>query len=299
MKTTLSEPGTWIRPDASGSPGFWTYRLRFSLDEPLKTTLRIDVEEHYELYLDGEIVRRSPILNDHWDASYDFLNVDLEAGRHEWFVLVWSFETKDSPPAFALKFANANERFGTEAPGWVAARLPNVEIVAPRTSRVRIVGEPTGPGGMDRGAEWHSPLSMPEYRQERSWNTSAAKVPLPPDSIEVISVSGPEEARDSFPSTLGPDGFCHVGPGETLAAGIRFGGSLGFVQLRSSGGVGSRIRVQSEVRPEQEDVYEPRGFRQDFASFGAFLGRSLRITLEGGERGLALFHLQVLTLDEI
>lgn len=289
----LGEWSEWVRPSgAERTPGAWAARLRFILEERVVTRARFEAQGGYELFLDGEAIGRSASGLVPGDASHENYELDLGPGRHELFATIWSTVRNQVPPAFGFVSERLRERFTTGAAQWVAAPLRNVAITHPWLARVLVSGEPAGPGGMDRGAEWTPVRPDPDFGPG-SWYGPVLVEPIAPAEIEDLSVDEGDGTAEGFRSVLGREGLFAVAPHERSLATLVIPDRNVLVRLRASGGEGSLIRVGSGEDIANTDVYLPHGFRQDFASFAAFDGNDLTITIEGGERGTALFRLEL------
>ncbi len=84
-------PAFWIHcPSAGQLPLVTAYRLRFTIDAPVKATLHVSGDERYELFLDGQRVGRGSERGnlEHW--FYDTYGIQLGAGEHVLVARAWS-----------------------------------------------------------------------------------------------------------------------------------------------------------------------------------------------------------------
>ncbi len=124
-------PAFWVHcPSATQPPLVTAYRLRFSIDAPVKATLHVSADERYELFLDGQRIGRGSERGnlEHW--FYESYGIQLTAGEHVVVARVWSLGEL-SPlaqfwkrPGFLLAAeAPLTEKLSTGQANWESKQL--------------------------------------------------------------------------------------------------------------------------------------------------------------------------------
>lgn len=298
----------WVRLRDDPRPPFVSaYRLRFTLEQAIaRLSIHVAADERYMLFLDSELIGRGNARGDLDRWYFETYDLALEAGRHELFAYVWSFGS-DGPhkaahsqmtlrPGFLLASELFPELATTGIAPWQASRLEGIDFLSPLAAwgigpRLEIVGEPTGPGGMDRGAQWE-PVEVDVEARSR-WRANGVfptrlldPSPIPPQreipltGLEVVNVASvpsadtsgiPVRAEDnlveeteSFHSVLKASGTYLVPAGERRRVLLKFPTyACVYPVLRSSGGAGSTVRVHVQEALFEEKTTWAKGNRNE------------------------------------
>ena len=281
-------PASWVRLAGDPAPPFVSaYRLK--IKGAVSTRLHIAADERYVLFVDGERVGRGNDRGhlDRW--FFDSYDLELGPGPHELFAWVWSlgegapYAQMSLAPGFLV--ADEGGALSTGKADWEGAKLDGISFLDPLAAwgsgaKMRFEGEPTGPWGLGRPAEW-APVEVVEAAREiRGANDIGPTRLLAPsmlpaqyeaalEGVEIVHVSAPPEgetsgipfrAEDHLPGEVaaweavlrGEGEPVVVPPGQRRRVLVRFPTyACVYPRVRASGSAGARVRVHV-----QEALYE-------------------------------------------
>ncbi|MBA3685182.1 MAG: alpha-L-rhamnosidase, partial [Planctomycetes bacterium] len=133
-------PASWISHVVAptGEPCVVAFRLRVTLDAPLRIRAHVSADERYRLFIDGAPVGRGPERGEQRHWYFETYDLDLAAGEHVIVGLTWSFGLSGPAPFAQLGvrtgflFAVEGQdpaRFNTgQATGWQSLRIGGVAL---------------------------------------------------------------------------------------------------------------------------------------------------------------------------
>lgn len=298
----------WVRLPGDPRPPFVSaYRLRFTLEfDAPSVRIAVAADERYILFLDSELVGRGNARGDLDRWQFETYDLALEAGRHELFAYVWSFGS-DGPhkaahaqmtlrPGFLVASVTMSELLTTGIAPWQVARLDGFDFLSPLAAwgigpRLEITGEPTGPGGMDRGAEWVpveidgearsrrgangifptrllEPSLIPAQRETLLLGVEAVNLATVPSAdtsgVPIRAVDHLADEAATLEEVLGEGGVYLVPAGERRRILLRFPTyACVYLVLRTSGGPGSTVRVHVQEALYEEKTTWSKGNRNE------------------------------------